>query len=62
MLHLLTGKGSGHDLFNRMDALKKLIWPFDAKWIKLNRLGGFCFICFHNGYFLMCHWILIGQE
>lgn len=51
MLYLLTGKGSGHYLFNRMNALKKLIWPFDAKWIKLNRLGVFCLRMFSQWLF-----------
>lgn len=51
MLHLLTGKGSGHSLFNRMNALKKLIRPFDAKWIKLNGLGVFCLSMFSQWLF-----------
>lgn len=42
MLYLLIGKGNGNYLFKRMDVLSKLIWPFDAKWIKLNRLGVLC--------------------
>lgn len=51
MLYLLIGKGSGHYLLNRVETLGKLIWPFDAKWIKLNRLGAFCLRLFPQWLF-----------
>lgn len=51
MLRLLTGESSGRYLFSRINALKKLIWPFDAKWIKLNRSGVFCLRMFSQWLF-----------
>lgn len=42
MLSLLIDECGGDYLFNGIETLGKSIWPFEEKWIKLNRLGMLC--------------------
>lgn len=51
MLSLLIDEYAGDYLFNRIETLGTLIWPSEARWIKLSRLGAFCLRIFSQWLF-----------
>lgn len=51
MLSLLVDEYGGDYLFNRIDTLGTLIWPFEARRTKLNRSGAFCLRIFSQWLF-----------